>query len=1133
MNHNLRVLPNALLAGAVVLFAIPSIAQAQEAQLGNQTAAVSGDADQDQNLENVQAQWAAIEADTGIEDAVKALLKPKYDNAIKGLGQAADNRAKAAEYSDAIKTAPQMAADLLTRLQALPSAESAAKSVAPKGNADELQKDIDSRNATLEGLKDQLSKATTALTEIKARPAEIGARLPQAQSELSDCQTRLASLEFAADETSRGRFADRLVLQAEQSELQTELETLKQEQLSLSVREDLLQAQHDLLTRQVENSSATLDALQSVLSERLANEVKQAGLAAALPDLPADDREAQAVAAEVRDLAKEFEAVVNSREQLATGRATLKAKLDRLNKKFDDISQELKLGSTGAAMTQVLFDLQHQLRDAGARDDIQSAELAKFDDTRLAAFQVDKRIGGQSDLEKQFADRSSESISQILTTRKDILEKLKSQYRNLNRDLASLEADRQQYLSKVKEIRASVKEQLLWMRSSPPISSRTLTEIPGALKWAFSGKHWGELGSALKGMATDSNIPSASIVLVVVLLLIMRRRISAALIRTKQKIHRISTDRFAYTWEALFWTVLLALPLPLLLVLTGWVLGQNPEASGWMRGIAEGCKTAAWITLATGFMSAVCREEGLGAAHFGWEEVHLTRCRRVIAFFTVVFIPALLVTCSTVYGEGSHYFASIGRFSLMFSQIGAAVALWWLLRFSDGVLATVIREHPTRTVASLRYLWLSLMIGCPLALVVLAGLGYIYTALDLGLGLVVTATLIAGGLVFYSLVVRWFSIRARRLALNEALYKRRARQEMQEPEHRPEEAGEVVSVDPEDEVLDIESLGVQTRQLLRLLIGLVVLMATAMFWSRTIPVFETFDKILVPVGGGISLLSLLKAVFILLVTHSMVRHIPAVLELALRKSTDVKTGTRAAVATLCQYGAIAIGLGLLAGVLNVDWSRFAWIAAALTVGLGFGLQEVVANFVCGLILLFERPIRVGDVVTLEGVTGSVTKIQMRATTITNWDRQDLVVPNKNLITGTILNWTLSASVNRIIIPVGVAYGSDTESARQILLDVAADNEQVLDDPPPMTTFEAFADSSLTLTLRAYLPDVDDRMKTITELHTEIDKRFAEAGIEIAFPQRDLHFRGEPPIANKQDVGLSKNSRPSVNATPTE
>jgi potassium efflux system protein len=190
----------------------------------------------------------------------------------------------------------------------------------------------------------------------------------------------------------------------------------------------------------------------------------------------------------------------------------------------------------------------------------------------------------------------------------------------------------------------------------------------------------------------------------------------------------------------------------------------------------------------------------------------------------------------------------------------------------------------------------------------------------------------------------------------------------------------------------------------------------------------------------------------------------------------------------------------------VDWTKFGWIAAGLSVGLGFGLQEVVANLVCGLLLLFESPIRLGDTVTVEGTTGTVTKIGIRATTITNWDRQECVVPNKNLITGTILNWTLTASVNRIAIPVGVAYGTDTEKARQILLDVAADHPWVVDEPAPMATFDEFADSSLTLRLLAYIHGVENRRRTITELHAEIDKRFATAGIEIAFPQQDLHLR---------------------------
>jgi potassium efflux system protein len=193
-------------------------------------------------------------------------------------------------------------------------------------------------------------------------------------------------------------------------------------------------------------------------------------------------------------------------------------------------------------------------------------------------------------------------------------------------------------------------------------------------------------------------------------------------------------------------------------------------------------------------------------------------------------------------------------------------------------------------------------------------------------------------------------------------------------------------------------------------------------------------------------------------------------------------------------------------LLDLDWSQFGWIAAALSVGLGFGLQEVVANFVCGIIILFERPVRIGEVVSLGDVTGTISRIRMRATTITDWDRKDFIVPNKEFITGSLMNWTLSSPVNRLVIPVGVAYGSDTRQARDILLEIAEANPLVLDDPKPIATFEAFADSTLNLSLRCYLPNMDNRLRIQTELCEAIDERFKEAGIEIAFPQQDIHVR---------------------------
>jgi potassium efflux system protein len=402
-----------------------------------------------------------------------------------------------------------------------------------------------------------------------------------------------------------------------------------------------------------------------------------------------------------------------------------------------------------------------------------------------------------------------------------------------------------------------------------------------------------------------------------------------------------------------------------------------------------------------------------------------------------------------------------------------------------------------------RWAWLVLCFAALLALVASMVFGYMITTIILSLGLIATLTIIAAGIVLYGLVLRWFSIRQRRLALNEAIEARRARQNT-EDEEAP---SEIVEVDAEDSVeLDLEMVAEQTRELLRSIFTLAVLSIILTFWSAAFPLVDLIGSVTVPLFGGLTLLRLTIAIVILVVTTIVVKNLPGLLELLVLRSKDTMPGTRVAIHTLCQYGATAVGAGLFLSVVQVDWAKFGWVVAALSVGLGFGLQEVVANFVCGLILLFERPIRVGDIVTVESTTGTVTKIHLRATTITNWDRQEFVVPNKTLITSTLLNWTLSAPLNRVVIPVGVAYGSDTNQAREILLSVAADHTNVLDDPQPMATFEQFADSSLNMLLRVYLPDLDARLSTISELHTAIHERFADAGIEIAFPQRDLHLR---------------------------
>jgi potassium efflux system protein len=194
-----------------------------------------------------------------------------------------------------------------------------------------------------------------------------------------------------------------------------------------------------------------------------------------------------------------------------------------------------------------------------------------------------------------------------------------------------------------------------------------------------------------------------------------------------------------------------------------------------------------------------------------------------------------------------------------------------------------------------------------------------------------------------------------------------------------------------------------------------------------------------------------------------------------------------------------------------SWSQVQWLVAALGVGIGFGLQEIVANFISGLIILLERPVRVGDIVTIGDTTGVVSRIRIRATTIRNWDKQELLVPNKEFITGRLLNWSLSDQLNRVIVNVGVAYGSDVKKALSLLTAAASENPRVVPDPPPFVTFDGFGDNSLNLILRCYLESLDYRLSVASELRQAINDKFAAANISIAFPQRDVHLDTSGPL----------------------
>lgn len=223
-------------------------------------------------------------------------------------------------------------------------------------------------------------------------------------------------------------------------------------------------------------------------------------------------------------------------------------------------------------------------------------------------------------------------------------------------------------------------------------------------------------------------------------------------------------------------------------------------------------------------------------------------------------------------------------------------------------------------------------------------------------------------------------------------------------------------------------------------------------------------------------------------------------------------GGRFVMLALSRYIILLIAYSAALIELHFSFSSVGWLLAAASVGLGFGLQEIVANFVSGLILLLEQPVRVGDVISVGATGGTVEKINIRATIVTNWDRQQIIVPNKNFITQELTNWTRNDDVTRRVLRVGVAYGSDVTKVLRLLKEIVEGHASVVKDPPPRIWFEDFGASSLDFEVWCFVR-IPEGKQALTEIRTEVARRFAEEGIEIPFPQRDLHIRSIPPDGN--------------------
>ncbi len=562
-----------------------------------------------------------------------------------------------------------------------------------------------------------------------------------------------------------------------------------------------------------------------------------------------------------------------------------------------------------------------------------------------------------------------------------------------------------------------------------------------------------------------------------------------------QDIGHFKRDSQLHTPMAIMLNVLLALPGTLFLALCGFALQMDARGQNANLGEALFQMAQAWLVFYT--LYRILADGGVAELHFRWGRSQVAFLHRQVRRLGLVVMAMVAVV--TV---AKHQPAGLGDDVIGLTVVLTCYALMvWLLH--KLLLTGPAREHAS-AFRMLIGIGLSLL---PLALIIAVGLGYYYTALKLSDRLINTLYLLVIWLVIEATFVRGLGVAARRLAYQRATAKRQA---------QSKDSGEGTETVVEEPTLDIEQVNQQSLRLIRLALLGTFIAGLYWVWADLISVFAYLDNIALyqySSGSGdaatlvpISLSDVLGALVIVGITIALGRNLPGLLEVLVLSRLNLAQGSAYATTTLLSYLIVAIGFVTTLSTLGVSWDKLQWLVAALSVGLGFGLQEIFANFISGLIILFERPVRIGDVVTIGNLSGTVSKIRIRATTITDFDRKEIIVPNKTFVTDQLINWSLNDTVTRVIIKVGVAYETDLPLARKLMMQAAEENPRVLRDPAPLLFFLTISASTFDYELRFHVRELGDRNAATDEILTRIALSFREHNVEMAFNQVEVMIK---------------------------
>ncbi len=1135
----LRALSRWLCVALAIL--LPGQAAAQDTAAGTAITAIAANGTM-LTRSLVEQRIAALDKATDLPEAERDKLAGELNAVLEDLTDAQRFEAAAADYAAAIKQAPAET-DAIRAELALAEQTRAEPALDLPDEADlaAVEARIAADQVDIAGIEARIAKLSEALEADDQRPAKIRARVAAIDSELSELDSTAAGTEALSD---RSRELIDWQLQARRALLRAEQQMLEQQLLSADARRQLILAQRERERLALDRAKA----LRKVLEAR-ADALRKAAAAAVQESLDAE----RAAAADAHPLVKTWvernaelgQAIGKTTaalDQLDEQHAAIEQETARIDQEFANARERLEAAGLNRAQGQVLIDQRAHLPDLRRLRRKAAVRAERIADSTLASIRWREELRRMDDLDiwlqEQLAALPPSALS--AEARTQILDDLRAQAesrRNLLRTALDMDDSYRralgevdfaaQHLRKVTQgYNRYLSERLLWVRSISPIAKQSFVSLPAALYWLVRPDHWATVGDTLTTEAMRSAALWLGLVAVAVLLWrspALRRAIRAS----AEPLRRISTDRFRYTLTALGLTMVASAPWPLLALTLGQVLSGSLAASPFTKALGDALMA---IVPALCFLIAfrmLCMRGGVADRHFRWRTDTLQLMRRSAWSALTLLLPVGLVAALVHSHQDPELTGTLGRLSLALFEIGFAVLTALVLHPTRGAMKHLLAERPDGWLNRLRFIWYPATVAVPLALAGLALAGFLYTSRTLLESLLNELWLALGLMVAHQLIARWLLVTRRRLALQAALERRAQREAAKAAAAKGAEALAV----PE-EAVDLVALDTQTRKLLNLAIFVAAVVGLWLIWSDVLPALNLFERVTLwsytgTVNGleqsiPVTLADVGLVLVIIAAAIAAASNLPALLEILLLQNNAITAGSRYTIITLTGYTIVAIGALMVFNALGLSWGQVQWLVAALGVGIGFGLQEIVANFISGIIILFERPVRVGDIVTIGDTDGVVTRIQIRATTVRNWDRKELLVPNKELITGRVINWTLSDQVNRIVIPVGVEYGSDTRKALRILGEVARENEHVVDDPAPLISFEGFGNDALTLVLRCYLQTMDYRIDTITALHQAIDDRFRAAGIGIAFPQRDIHLRSSEPL----EVCLHRTERPA-------